>query len=158
MQIVEKLHKIAKLIHLISEFDLTADHSIVDRILRFRNLRTYENTVAVSFEGEGNLSGVTVRKKATDEKTIIPVRGVFVSIGMKPNSGLVTKLVEYNQKREIVIGPDCSTTYRGIFAAGDTTNVYGKRIIIASGEGAKAAMAVREYLLEKRVGEKNHMR
>ena len=139
-----------RLFIIISEYELTADHAIVDRINTFRNMRTYENTRAIRFEGERTLTGVTVRKKASDEKTSIPVRGVFISIGMQPNSSLVTKLVELNHKREIVIRPDCSTTYRGLFAAGDVTNVFGKRIVIASGEGAKAAMAVRKYLLEKR--------
>jgi alkyl hydroperoxide reductase subunit F len=48
------------------------------------------------------------------------------------------------------IQPDCSTSYPGIFAAGDITNAFGKRIIIASGEGAKAALAARQYLLDRR--------
>ena len=84
-----------------------------------------------------------------DESTI-PVRGVFISIGMQPNSSIVAGIVKLNEKREIVIQPDCSTTCTGLFAAGDVTNAFGKRIVIASGEGAKAAMAARRYLLEKR--------
>ncbi len=59
-------------------------------------------------------------------------------------------LCELNERGEIVINPDCSTSYPGIFAAGDVTNAFGKRIIIASGEGAKAAMAARQYLLDLR--------
>jgi len=49
-----------------------------------------------------------------------------------------------------MINPDCSTSYPGIFAAGDITNAFGKRIIIASGEGAKAALAARQYILDLR--------
>jgi alkyl hydroperoxide reductase subunit AhpF len=59
-------------------------------------------------------------------------------------------LVELNEHGEIVIHSDCSTSRPGIFAAGDITNAYGKRIIIASGEGAKAALAARQYLLNLR--------
>ncbi|MEW6601159.1 MAG: hypothetical protein AB1499_09325 [Nitrospirota bacterium] len=53
-----------------------------------------------------------------------------------------------NERGEIIIGPDCSTSCPGIFAAGDVTNAFGKRIIIASGEGAKAALAARQYILK----------
>ena len=53
-----------------------------------------------------------------------------------------------NERGEIVIGPDCRTSMPGIFAAGDVTNAYGKRIVIACGEGAKAALAVRQYIVE----------
>jgi alkyl hydroperoxide reductase subunit F len=94
MQNAEKLHKIAKTIHLVSEFDLTADNAIVGRINTFKNLRTYENTMAIRFEGERTLPGITVRKKASDEKAVIPVCGVFISIGMEPNSAIAAKLFD----------------------------------------------------------------
>ncbi len=65
-------------------------------------------------------------------------------------------LVKLNERDEIIINPDCSTSYPGIFAAGDVTNAYGKRIVIASGEGAKAALAVRQYILNLRKWDKGH--
>ncbi len=65
---------------------------------------------------------------------------------MLANSALCSHLVEVNEKGEIEINPDCSTSREGIFACGDVTDAFGKRIIIASGEGAKAALAVRNYL------------
>ena len=68
-------------------------------------------------------------------------------MGLQPNSALVSHLVELNEKREVVINSDCSTSRPGIFAAGDVTNVFGKRIVIASGEGAKSALSARQYLL-----------
>ncbi len=150
MQIVEKLHKVAKTIHLVSDFELTADRSIVDRINKYNNLHKHENVKVLRFEGEKNLSGIVIRKKASNEETIIHMHGVFISVGMQPNSSLIAGLAELNENREIIIQPDCSTTCSGLFAAGDVTNAFGKRIVIASGEGAKAAMAVRKYLLEKR--------
>ncbi|HDH53309.1 MAG TPA: hypothetical protein ENH24_02365, partial [Nitrospirae bacterium] len=80
----------------------------------------------------------------------LPVKGVFIAIGLQANSSIVSPLVELNERGEIVINPDCSTSRPGIFAAGDVTNAFGKRIIIASGEGAKAAMAARQYMLNLR--------
>jgi thioredoxin reductase len=58
--------------------------------------------------------------------------------------------VNLKAPREIRPNPDCSTSYPGIFAAGDVTNAFGKRLIIAAGEGAKAALAARQYLLNLR--------
>ncbi len=72
------------------------------------------------------------------------------SIGLQANSSPVSHLVDVNEKGEITIHPDCSTSYPGIFAAGDVTNAFGKRIIIACGEGAKAVMAARQHVLDIR--------
>jgi alkyl hydroperoxide reductase subunit AhpF len=71
-------------------------------------------------------------------------------VSLEPNSSLVAPLVKLNARREIMISPDCSTSYSGIFAAGDVTDAFGKRIIIASGGGAKAALAARQYVLQLR--------
>jgi alkyl hydroperoxide reductase subunit F len=87
---------------------------------------------------------------AGKETISLPVQGVFIAIGFQPNSLLVSNLIELNERGEIVIHSDCSTSRPGIFAAGDITNAYGKRIITASGEGAKAALAARQYLLDLR--------
>ncbi|MDH4231739.1 MAG: thioredoxin-disulfide reductase, partial [Nitrospirota bacterium] len=65
---------------------------------------------------------------------------------------IVSHLSRLNDKGEIIVNADCSTSYPGIFAAGDVTDAFGKRIIIASGEGAKAAMAARQYILDLRKG------
>jgi alkyl hydroperoxide reductase subunit F len=150
LQIVENLHTVAGNIYLISDAKLTADPVIVERVSKFKNLRRYEGYKVIRFTGDATLSGITIREKA-EEKTIeVPVKGVFIAIGLRPNSSLVAGLVRLNERGEIVIDPDCSTSYPGIFAAGDVTNAYGKRIIIASGEGAKAALSARQYILNLR--------
>ncbi|MCJ7500398.1 FAD-dependent oxidoreductase [bacterium] len=149
VQIVEKMRTVVKNIHLISD-RLSADPSLVARISHFENLKMYEGYRVIDFRGENALSGLTIRKTAGEETLNQSVRGVFIAIGLEPNSHLVSDVVEFNEKGEIVIGPDCSTSCPGLFAAGDVTDAFGKRIIIASGEGAKAAMAVRQYLLDLR--------
>ncbi len=72
-----------------------------------------------------------------------------MQVGFLPNTEFCQGFVNLNEKGEIVIEPDCSTNVDGIFACGDVTNAFGKRIVIASGEGAKAILRVREYLLKK---------
>ena len=152
LQIVENLHTVAKNIYLVSTSTLTADPLIVERVGRLRNLKRYEGYNVVEFTGTETLSGVIIRKMADREVTRLPASGVFIAIGLKPNSSIFSSLVALNEKGEIVIRPDCSTTHPGIFAAGDVTDAFGKRIIIASGEGAKAAIAARGYILGLRRG------
>lgn len=150
LQVVENLHAVAKRIYLISDSKLTADPVVIERVSRFENLSKYEGFKVIEFSGESALSGVAVRKKAEEEMIRIPVKGVFIAIGLQPNSSPISHLVRLNDSGEIIINPDCSTSYRGIFAAGDVTNAFGKRIIIASAEGAKAALAARQYILNPR--------
>ena len=150
LQIVENLQTVAKNIHLLSNSELKADPAIIERVKNIRNLRVLEGYKTVGIRGENNLSSIVVRRMATDDTLEIPAGGVFIAIGFQANSSLVSHLVELNERREIVINHDCSTSHAGIFAAGDVTNAFGKRIIIASGEGAKAALAARQYILNLR--------
>jgi NADH-dependent peroxiredoxin subunit F len=150
LQMVENLHGIAAHIHLVSVTELTGDQVIIERVRCLGNVDIYEEYKVVEFTGDRALDGVVIRKMAGEETISLPAEGVFIAIGFRPNSGLVTHLVDVNDRGEIMIQPDCSTSYPGIFAAGDITNAFGKRIIIASGEGAKAALAARQYLLNLR--------
>lgn len=150
MQAVENLHTVAKKIHLISISEPSADAAVVERVACIPNLQTYIGYKVVQFRGDGSLTGVTIRKMAGEETLELPVKGAFIAVGLKPNSSLAATLVKLNARGEIMINPDCSTSQPGFFAAGDVTDAFGKRIIIASGEGAKAALAARQYLLNLR--------
>jgi len=150
LQMVEDLHTVAKNIHLVSTSALTADPVVIERVSRFKNLHKYEGYGVDKFTGDDSLSSVTIRKMAGKEQVNLPAMGVFIAIGLQPNSSIVSHLAGLNERGEIIINPDCSTTHPGIFAAGDVTNAFGKRIIIASGEGAKAALAARQYVLALR--------
>jgi alkyl hydroperoxide reductase subunit F len=150
LHIVENLHTIARLIYLLSDYDLSADPAHVELARRYRNLQIRENVTVLRFTGGESLGGVVFRPKASAEEERLPVSAAFVSIGQRPNADLVAGLVELNGRQEIVIGPDCSTSKRGIFAAGDATDAFGKRILIAAAEGTKAALAARQYILDRR--------
>ena len=147
LQMVENLHTVARRIHLIHPSTLSADPVVIERISGYKNLFRYQGYTVTEFEGESSLTGVKIRKMGERETLNLAVRGVFIAIGLEPNSSIVSHLVDLNDRGEIVINPDCSTSHPGIFAAGDVTDAFGKRIIIASGEGAKAALAARRYLL-----------
>jgi len=150
LQVVENLHTVARNIHLISTSELTADPLVVERVTCLPNFHAHLGYKVVEFTGDQTLAGVTIRKKGGAETLRLPVKGAFIAVGLEPNSALAAPLVELNARREIIIRPDCSTSHPGIFAAGDVTDAFGKRIIIASGEGAKAALAARQHLLNLR--------
>ncbi|MEW6657271.1 MAG: FAD-dependent oxidoreductase [Thermodesulfobacteriota bacterium] len=150
LQVAENLHTVARKIHLISTSELTADPVVVDRVRCLPNFHAYLNYTVLEFTGDETLGGVIIRKKAASDTMALPVKGAFIAVGLEANSPLVAPLVKLNERREIMVGRDCSTSQSGIFAAGDVTDAFGKRIIIASGEGAKAALAARMYLLNLR--------
>lgn len=147
LQIVENLHSVAGKIYIVSDIKLTADDALVNRVKQYRNLVLYENYKVEKISGSKVISSVTIRKTGEKKLAELPVCGVFVAIGLRPNSSLVHELVELNEKNEILINSNCATSYPGIFSAGDVTNAFGKRIIIAAGEGAKAALAIKQYIL-----------
>jgi len=148
LQMVENLHTIARKIYIVSDMEISADPVVLGRVKEFENVAFYEKYKVEELQGDGSLSGITIRHLAEEETIHFQSKGIFIAIGLKPNTALVADLVKLNEKGEIIINPDCSTSLPGIFAAGDVTDAFGKRIIIASGEGAKAALAARQYLLK----------
>ena len=93
------------------------------------------------------LSGVTLLNEKGEEQTI-SLDGVFIEIGWLPNTDMVEGFVDLNEKKEIIVDINGKTSVPGIFAAGDVTNVKSKQIIIAAGDGAKAALEAFEYLVK----------
>ncbi len=150
LQMVESLDRIASAIAVVSDTELTGDATIVERVRNQARVTLYEGYKVTAFHGEARLQGFTLRRIGTREVRELPAEGAFIAIGFQPNTGLVKGMVETNGRGEIRIGPDCATSCPGIFAAGDCTDAFGKRIIIASGEGAKAALAARQYILQLR--------
>ncbi len=126
---------------------LTADKILVDALSRFKNVEIRYEHEAVAINGEKNVESVTVRDRKTGREDTIETDGVFIEIGLEPNTEMVKDLLELNKFNEILVDSACLTSVPGIFAAGDVTTVPFKQIIIAGGEGSKAALAACEYLL-----------
>jgi alkyl hydroperoxide reductase subunit F len=86
------------------------------------------------------VTGIRIKNRLTEEERLLELDGVFVQIGLSANSSVVKDLVNTNRFGEIEIDTCCRTSQPGIYAAGDVTTVPYKQIIIAMGEGAKAAL------------------
>ena len=145
------LSGIAKSVTLI-EFmpELKADKVLQEKLAEQPNVKTILNSATVKVNGNEFVESIVYKSRETDEERTLNVEGMFVEIGLSPRSEVVKDLVETNKIGEIVINPENnSTSVAGIFAAGDVTNIRQKQIIIAMGEGAKAALGAFEYLITK---------
>jgi len=80
------------------------------------------------------------------ERKRLEVTGVFIEIGLVPNSEPVSGLIKLNKWGEVPVSCSCETTVPGLYAAGDVTNIPEKQIVVAAGEGAKAALQAHRYL------------
>ena len=138
--------KIAEHVDLVSITPLTGDKVLIDKIKENSKLTQYLEHEVVSINGDGLVESVTIRDLKTHEQREIEVRGIFVEIGLVPNSEIVKDLVNLNRMGEIEVDCYNETNIRGLFAAGDVTNVPEKQIVISAGEGAKAALRVHRYL------------
>lgn len=128
--------------------ELTADKILLDKLETFSNVSKILSSRVTDITGEDKVSEVTVQHVETGTVTIVKTDGIFIEIGLDPNSSFVRGVVEMNSSSEIEIDSRCATNREGIFAAGDVTSVPFKQIIIAGGEGAKAALSACEYILK----------
>ncbi|MDQ0286423.1 alkyl hydroperoxide reductase subunit F [Desulfofundulus luciae] len=144
------LIKIAKQVYVVSQVEWTADPILVDKVKNAPNLTKLVGYETVRIEGNERVAGITLRSlDGRKEEKRIPVQGVFIEIGTVPSTHFVEGLLELNEKGEIKVDCDCSTSVPGAFAAGDVSSIPEKQIIVAAGEGAKAALGAYRYLLNQ---------
>jgi NADH-dependent peroxiredoxin subunit F len=138
-------------VHLINiETDFQADEILVERATLSRRTIPHLNHQVDEIVGDRTVTGVRISERTSGSSQMIAVAGVFVEIGLIPNTRFAEGIVAMNARREILVNCRCETNIPGIFAAGDVTSVPEKQIVIAAGEGAKAALSASEYLLRKR--------
>lgn len=119
---------------------------LIDKVLNHPKITVVFNAETLRIEGEMVVKQVVYRDKATQTETAVPTNGVFVHIGMIPNSDLMPADVVKNNFREVEVNMKCETSVPGLFAAGDVTNVPYKQIAIATGQGVMSALAAIDYI------------
>jgi alkyl hydroperoxide reductase subunit F len=123
-----------------------ADSYLQEQLAARKRVTVLTGRDPVRLEGAERLERLVVRNQETEEEETLPVEALFTEIGLVPNNELVRELVIINERGEVEIDRNCRTGLPGLYAAGDVTNTFGKRILIAAGEGAKAVLAVAERL------------
>ena len=125
--------------------ELKADKILQEKAGSLPNVEIFLNAQTTEVVGNGSkVTGLVVKDRLTEKEHQIELDGIFVQIGLAPNSGIFKEVVETNRSGEIVIDSHCRTNVPGIYAAGDVSTVPFKQIIIAMGEGAKASLAAFE--------------
>jgi NADH-dependent peroxiredoxin subunit F len=146
LEAIIDLLKIAEKVYSISEMGFTGDAVLVDRVKNNPKLVTLPQQVVREIGGQEKVEFVIIQDLKSGAKREIQVQGIMVEIGLVPNSGLVKNLVDLNSSGEVVVDCRAATSLPGLLAAGDVTNSPEKQIIIAAGEGAKAALQAQKYL------------
>ena len=139
-----QLLKIAKYIYIIDiAKNLIGDEIMQEKIRKSKKITVFNNSRVIEVLGNDFVNAIKIKKGKKEET--LDVQGIFVEIGLIPNSDFAVDLKK-NKSGEIEVSERNETNIPGIFAAGDVTNVIEKQIIIAAGEGAKAALGAFHYL------------
>lgn len=144
------LIRFASEVHLVHRStDFTADELLRKQVLGSKKVVLHTPMTVDSFLGKEKLTGIRLSSPEGKQETDLLVEGVFLEIGLSPNSASIRGLVEMNDIGEVVAGKDQSTMTPGLFVAGDVTDIEEKQISVSVGQGAVAAIAAHEYLFKK---------
>jgi len=132
------------------EFDtqLRADAVLVSKLKSLPNVTIHVNAQTTEITGDGQkVNGLRYTERASGDAKHVELEGVFVQIGLVPNTEWLKGTLELSRHGEIIVDAKGQTSLPGVFAAGDVTTVPFKQIIIAAGDGAKAALSAFDYLI-----------
>jgi len=131
---------------------LRADAVLVNKLKSLPNVDIHVQAQTTEITGaDGKVNGLTYTDRRNGESKHVELEGVFVQIGLVPNSEWLKGTMELTKHGEIVVDPRGQTSVPGVFAAGDVTTVPFKQIIIATGDGAKAALGAFDHLIRQAV-------
>ena len=133
---------------LIRGMQLRADEVLQKKMFGLPNVTLETQVDFTEINGDGSkVNGLSYRDRTTDSNRHIELEGVFVQIGLTPNTAWLEGSVDLNEHGEIAVDSHGRTSVPGVFAAGDASSSPFKQIIIAMGDGAKASLSAFEYLL-----------
>ena len=127
---------------------LKADAVLVSKLRSLPNVTIHTNAQTTEITGaDGKVNGLKYKDRATGVEHTVPLEGVFVQIGLVPNTEWLKGTVELSKFGEIIVDSHGRTNMPGVFAAGDCTTVPFKQIVIAAGDGSKAALSAFDHLI-----------
>lgn len=141
------LSKIAQQVYLVHRRDeFRAVPILMDRLKQAANVKLVLHSAIEGISGDSFVSGVKVKDLTTEQSSDLSVQGVFVEIGYEVKADFLPDCIKLNDAGEVVIDVFNQTSCPGVFAAGDATSVPYKQMVIAAGEGAKAALSAYNYI------------
>ena len=141
------LARLCEKVYLIHRRDeLRGARSLQKKLMELENVELVWDTVVEAINGDDKVSSIDLLNKKTGEKRTLSVDGVFIAVGISPNTGAYEGLVEMDAGGYIVAGEDGKTSAAGIFAAGDVRTKALRQIVTAVADGANCITSVEEYL------------
>ncbi|OGW37632.1 MAG: hypothetical protein A2Y97_10675 [Nitrospirae bacterium RBG_13_39_12] len=125
-----------------------ADEIFLKKVKKSEKVQFLDYYEVLRIEGNNRVEAAITRNRKNGEEKRITADGIFLEIGLLPNSEPVKNLVELTKQGEVIVDCFCRTSIPGFFAAGDVTTVPHKQIIISAGEGAKAALSAYDHLIK----------
>jgi len=139
-----KFCRTVKIIHRRDQF--RAEKILQERIFTNDKIEVLWDSIVEEISGKERFESITVKNVKDNKTSNIKLDGIFISIGMDPNTGFVKGLVDLDESGQIKVNQSMATSRPGIFAAGDVTNACPEQMATAVGTGVAAALAVDEYL------------
>jgi alkyl hydroperoxide reductase subunit F len=128
--------------------ELRADAVLQRKLFSLPNVRVLKMAQTTEVKGDGQkVTGLVYKDRTSDEVHEVELEGIFVQIGLLPNSEWLKGTLELSRFGEIIVDAKGQTSIPGVFAAGDVTTVPYKQIVIAVGEGAKASLSAFDHLI-----------
>ena len=144
------LSGICNKVYLIHRRDkLRAAKILQDRLMALENVEILWNSEIKEILGQDFVENITICNKNTNIKEQLQVDGIFIAIGIKPNTKLIDGLAQLDDNGYVIASEDCKTSVEGIYAAGDIRKKALRQIITAVADGANAINSVQQYLIEK---------
>ena len=145
---VGELATVAKEVTMVCANDKMLDSPLGHKLQQAKNVKIMKDCEIVEVQGDEYARKLILKDKA-GKLSEYPADGMFVEKALVANTSMVKDLVELDEQGRIVIDSACRTNIPGLFAAGDVTNSYAEQVLVAVGEGAKAALSAYEYLLPR---------
>ncbi|MDX9839719.1 MAG: FAD-dependent oxidoreductase, partial [Azoarcus sp.] len=130
---------------------LRADAVLQKKLYSLPNVTVIKSAQTTEVTGTDKVNGLMYKDRTTEEVKRIELEGIFVQIGLLPNTDFMKGSIELTRFGEVIVDAKGQTSVPGIFAAGDCTTVPYKQIIIAMGEGSKAALSAFDHLIRSSV-------
>lgn len=143
------LARFCEKVYLIHRRDsLRAAKSLQDKLFALENVEVIWNQVVEEIKGEENVQSLSLKNTLDDSRSILSVDGVFIAVGIKPDTELVKEQVDCNNAGYVIAGEDCKTSLEGVYVAGDARQKPLRQIITAVSDGANAATYASLYLMK----------
>lgn len=145
------LSRMCEKVYLIHRRDeLRAAKSLQKELFELPNVEVLWNSLPEAILGSEQVEGLRITERVTGKTQELNVSGVFVAVGILPNTDYCSGLVEMDEKGYVLAGEDCCTSRKGIYAAGDIRKKPLRQILTAAADGANAITSIQGYLAERK--------